>query len=507
MQMDINATLAATAACYLYYSRSANAIYLATDAGAWPAPLTIGVAGTTQNSQCTLDAGASSVTMSGNNLTLNLALSFKAGFAGAKNIYMEVRNGTLDSGWVQRGSWTATASSPSPDFSLGMTPGAQSVGAGGSTAYTVTVTGSNGFSGSVSLGVSGLPAGATGSFNPSSVMGSGSTTLTINTSAGTSTGGFTATVTGTSGSLSHNTSASLTITGSSGGPPTAVSVTPNSGSGSSQTFAFAFSDPNGAADIVSMQMDISATLAATAACYLYYSRSANAIYLADDAGAWPAPLTLGVAETAQNSQCMLDAGASSVLTSGASLTLNLALSFKAGFVGAKNIYMEVQNGTQDSGWVQRGSWTTTAGGTGTPSPPSAVSVTPNSGSGSSQTFTFTFSDLNGATDIVSTQMDINVTLAATRACYFYYSRGANVIYLADDAGHWPAPLTPGSAGTLQNSQCTLDAGTSSVSASGNTLTLKLALSFKVSGAKNIYMEAQNASLDSGWAQRGTWTAP
>jgi hypothetical protein len=46
------------------------------------------------------------VTSSGNNLTLNLALSFNAGFAGAKNIYMEVQNATLDSGWAQRGAWT-----------------------------------------------------------------------------------------------------------------------------------------------------------------------------------------------------------------------------------------------------------------------------------------------------------------------------------------------------------------------------------------------------------------
>ncbi len=509
MQMDISATLAATGACYFYYSRGANAIYLANDAGAWPAPLAIGVAGTTQNSQCMLDAGASSVTMSGNNLTLNLALSFKAGFAGGKNIYMEVRNATLDSGWSKQGSWTVTASSPSPDFSLGMTPGTQSVGAGGSTAYTVTVTGSNGFSGSVGFGVSGLPSGVTGSFNPTSVTGAGSTTLTINTIAGAPTGGFTAMVTGTSGSLSHNTSASLTITGSSGGPPTAVSVTPNSGSGSSQTFAFAFSDPNGEADIVSMQMDINATLAATGACYFYYSRGANAIYLATDAGAWPAPLTIGVAGTTQNSQCSLDAGASSVLTSGASLTLNLALSFKAGFVGAKNIYMEVQNGTQDSGWVQRGSWTTTAGGTGTPSPPSAVSVTPSSGSGMSRAFTFAYSDLNGAADIVSAQMDVSATLAAKGACYLYYAAGSNAIYLATDAGAWPAPLTVGVAGTTQNSQCSLDAGASSVTKLGNNLTLNLALTFKAgfAGAKNVYMEAHNATLDSGWVLRATWTVP
>ncbi len=509
-QMDMSATLAAKGSCYLYYSRGANAIYLATDAGAWPAPLTIGVAGTAQNSQCTLDAGASSVSISGVDLILNLALSFKAGFAGAKNIYTEVQDASGDSGWSKQGSWIVTVGSgSSQDFSVSMMPSAQSVSTGGSTTYTVAVSGANGFNGLVNFGVSGLPSGVTGSFNPTSVTGAGSTTLTINTIAGAPTGGFTATVTGTSGSLNHTTSATLTITGSSGGPPAAVSVTPNSGGGSSQTFAFEFFDPNGAGHVGSAQMDISATLAATGACYLYYARSANAIYLATDAGAWPAPLTIGVPGTTQNSQCSLDAGASSVTMSGNFLTLSLALSFKAGFVGAKNIYMEVQNGTQDSGWVQRGSWTTTAGGTGTPSPPSAVSVTPSSGSGMSRAFTFAYSDLNGAADIVSAQMDVSATLAAKGACYLYYAAGSNAIYLATDAGAWPAPLTVGVAGTTQNSQCSLDAGASSVTKFGNNLTLNLALTFKAgfAGAKNVYMEARNATLDSGWVLRGTWTVP
>jgi hypothetical protein len=58
-----------------------------------------------QNSQCAVNAGASSVTTSGNNLILNLTLTFKPAFAGSKNIYMEAHNATLDSGWVDVGAW------------------------------------------------------------------------------------------------------------------------------------------------------------------------------------------------------------------------------------------------------------------------------------------------------------------------------------------------------------------------------------------------------------------
>src|SRR5205807_1981803 len=68
----------------------------------------------------------------------------------------------------------------------------------------------NGFNGAVALSVAGVPAGASASFNPASVTGAGSSTLTVG--AGTAAAGsYTLTVTGTSGSLSHAASIALTI--------------------------------------------------------------------------------------------------------------------------------------------------------------------------------------------------------------------------------------------------------------------------------------------------------
>ncbi len=93
-------------ACYLYYVRVYNEIYLASDTGVWQGPIPVGVSGTLQNSQCTVNAGASSATASGNNLTVSLALSFTSAFAGAKKVYAEVENATVDAGWVQLGAWT-----------------------------------------------------------------------------------------------------------------------------------------------------------------------------------------------------------------------------------------------------------------------------------------------------------------------------------------------------------------------------------------------------------------
>jgi hypothetical protein len=502
--MDIGASLTAAGSCYFYYSRPSNQIFLADDTGAFGSSLTLGVPGTMQNSQCTLDAGASSAKASASDLAVTLVLSFKPAFAGKKGVYFEAQNATADSGWVLGTTFTVTNPAPTPNFSVSVVPSSQTVAAGGSAQFNVTVTPINGFSGVVTLGVSGLPAGESASFNPPSVSISGSSTMTIVTTAGAS--GSIFTVTGTSGSLENGTSVTLNIS-SAPQPPSTVSVTPSSGSGASQVFAFAFSDPAGATDIVSTQMDINSSLSAASACYIYYSRASNQIQLANDGGSFGAALTVGTAGTMQNSQCTVDAGASSVVLSANTLTLNLALSFKPAFAGAKNIYMEAQNATFDSGWSPIGTFTTTSGGGGTPQAPSTVSVTPSSGSGASQTFAFVFSDPAGAIDIASTQMDINSSLTAAGGCYLYYSRASNQIQLANDGGSFGTALTVGTAGTLTNSQCTLDAGASSVTPSGNTLTLNVALSFKAAfaGAKNIYMEAQNATLDSGWSPKGTFT--
>src|SRR5215475_9930164 len=61
----------------------------------------------------------------------------------------------------------------SPDFSISATPASQTVTAGSSATYTTTISALSGFTGTVNLSVSGLPSGATASFNPASVAGAG----------------------------------------------------------------------------------------------------------------------------------------------------------------------------------------------------------------------------------------------------------------------------------------------------------------------------------------------
>ena len=105
--------------------------------------------------------------------------------------------------------------------------------------YTVNIAAFNGFAGAVALSVSGLPSGATASFSPASVTGSGSATLNVTTTANTPIGISTLTVTGMTGALSHTTTITLTLT--SPPPPdfvllaTPISRTVNPGAGTSYT--------------------------------------------------------------------------------------------------------------------------------------------------------------------------------------------------------------------------------------------------------------------------------
>jgi hypothetical protein len=99
-----------------------------------------------------------------------------------------------------------------PDFLPSASPSLRSVARGGNTTYDLTVTSLAGFNGVVNLTASGLPTGATASFSPSSVMGSGTSTMTVTTASTTPGGSYPVTITGTSGSLSHPMLVTLVVT-------------------------------------------------------------------------------------------------------------------------------------------------------------------------------------------------------------------------------------------------------------------------------------------------------
>ena len=291
------------------------------------------------------------------------------------------------------------------------------------------------------------------------------------------------------------------------GTPMVVAVTPSSGSGLSQTFALQYSDTAGAASLQKVWVWFGSSLMSSVnACVLNYNVSTNQVTLLANNGATALTATVGAATTLLNSQCSLNVAATSVALSGGNLTLNLAMTFAAAYAGPKNIYMWAGDVSgSNTGWIEEGTWTVTASGT-----PAVVSVTPSAGSGMSQTFALKYSDTAGATSLQKVWVWLGASLTSSvNSCILNYNAASNQVTLLANDGGTPLTATVGAATTLQNSQCSLNVGSTSVVLSGSNLTLNLAMTFEAAyaGARNIYLYAADVSgSNTGWEQLGTWTA-
>jgi Malectin domain/Fibronectin type III domain len=137
---------------------------------------------------------------------------------------------TLPGGAPDRGA--VQGFTPGPAFTISASPSSQSVSPGSPATYTVTTTGSNGFSGSIALSASGQPAGSSVTFNPAT--GPGSSTMTVTTSSTASAqGSYAIAVGGAYANILNSTSVTLVVsTGNTApNPPTNLTATAVSSSG------------------------------------------------------------------------------------------------------------------------------------------------------------------------------------------------------------------------------------------------------------------------------------
>jgi hypothetical protein len=114
-------------------------------------------------------------------------------------------------------------------FSLSAIPTAQTMTTSAGVNYDISLANTPGVFNVVTFSVSGLPAGATASFLPSSLAGSGKTTLSISTSLATPPGNYTLTIYGVSAGMTNSTAVGLTVTdfGITASPLTATVVAGN----------------------------------------------------------------------------------------------------------------------------------------------------------------------------------------------------------------------------------------------------------------------------------------
>jgi hypothetical protein len=137
-----------------------------------------------------------------------------------------------DSGDLHHETGVELIVNDSGDFVITASPAGRSVEPGGEAVYTVSLDVLGGslalpFSGTVALDVSGLPAGASATFNPDALTPPGDSTLTIVTNGDTPAGTYPLTISGDSGSQQHGVAVTLIV---NGGSKAVVSVFPASNS-------------------------------------------------------------------------------------------------------------------------------------------------------------------------------------------------------------------------------------------------------------------------------------
>jgi YVTN family beta-propeller protein len=107
---------------------------------------------------------------------------------------------------------------PAPSFTISVAPPAVSLPQNSSGTFTVTSTVVSGFNSTINLSATGQPTGVTVAFSPTSITGSGTSTITMTIASSTATGSYTITVKGISGSETSTATISLTVTGPSTTP-------------------------------------------------------------------------------------------------------------------------------------------------------------------------------------------------------------------------------------------------------------------------------------------------
>jgi hypothetical protein len=90
-----------------------------------------------------------------------------------------------------------------PDFIMSVAPAKLQIAPGSKGTFSVAIRAQGTFASPVALSASGMPSGVTVSFSPSSVVGTGTATMTVTLASSAPTSPFTLTIAGTSGALVH----------------------------------------------------------------------------------------------------------------------------------------------------------------------------------------------------------------------------------------------------------------------------------------------------------------
>jgi hypothetical protein len=398
-QLLVNQTASGTNGCFLSHLQGSGMILLASDDMTGWSAVTLGTSQVAQNSRCILSASGSTVTESGNTLTLNASLTFKAAALGPANLYLRaIDERSQDTGFVAAGT------------------------------YNIVV----------------QAAPQTGNLYPASHTGMGT------------------------------------------------------------LFTAAFSDANGASDLLFTQVLVNSSPTASQGCFISHMPGRDVILLAsDDVTSWSA-IRPGTSDTAENSRCRLNGTSSAVLAAGNTFTMVLGLTFKSAAAGGWKVYSRaIDTASADTGFWEKANLTVSTATAAT-----VGAVTPNAGSGLAATFSLAVSHPTNATLIDRVRLRAGAQPGGPNACVVEYRRAANEFYLANnDESVWTL-VRPGTSDTTANSQCRFYGTGSSAVAAGSSLTVNFQTGFYSAwpGTRNLYAEViTTGGISSGWVKAGTYT--
>jgi hypothetical protein len=237
-------------------------------------------------------------------------------------------------------SLTVTAA---PSFTLAPAAATLSLVQGATATDTIAITGANGFTGTVALTATGLPAGVTAAFTAGTVAGTQVLTLTASSTA--TTGTATVNVTGTSGTLTASTAILVTVTPSATFTlaPTAAAVSVVQGATATDTInvtganGFTGSVTLAASGLPNGVTASFGTNPATAASVLTFTATGTAtpgiatVTITGTSGTLTASTTVAVTVTAAPSFTLAPSAGTLSVTDGASATDTITVTGANGF--------------------------------------------------------------------------------------------------------------------------------------------------------------------------------
>lgn len=144
--------------------------------------------------------------------------------------------------------------------------------------------------------------------------------------------------------------------------------------------------------------------------------------------------------------------------------------------------------------------------------PQVVSVAPNSGAstvGQERIFTAIYRDSNGANDLAHARLTINVNRENNACISGFYNLADNKLYLFNNLGTTLlGGFRPGSNNTIESGKGILNCANTTVTKTGDTLTIRWAITPKstFTGQKNLWAYTRDLSgANSGWVDAGDWT--